>query len=211
MSSIDLSATCLELAGIEQPDCIQGRSFLPILKNPKTKVREVVFAEQNWHVYRNHSRMVRFGDFVYIRNNYPKQQNLCLESHDWPAGEELWQAHAAGTTTARQQQIFANPCPKEELYHVLDDPHQLVNLAGNPQHAATLAQARQLLEAWTAQTGDSIPANPTPNRNDPPRIEGGKILLAGKAKTKNPHAEMPGASNNASKINHPGPILIHQP
>lgn len=211
VSSIDLSATCLELAGIEQPDCIQGRSFLPILKHPKTKVREVVFAEQNWHVYRNHSRMVRFGDFVYIRNNYPKQQNLCLESHDWPAGEELWQAHAAGTTTARQQQIFANPCPEEELYHVLDDPHQLVNLAGNSQHAATLAQARQLLEAWTAQTEDSIPANPTPNRNDPPRIEGGKILLAGKAKTKNPHAEMPGASNNASKINHPGPILIHQP
>ena len=76
------------------------------------------------------------------------------------------------------------------------------------QHAATLAQARQLLEAWTEQTEDSIPANPTPNRNDPPRIEGGKILLAGKAKTKNPHAEMPGASNNASKTNHPGPIII---
>ncbi len=209
VSCIDLSATCLELAGLEQPRCIQGRSFLPILKNPKAKVREVVFAEQNWHVYRNHSRMVRFGDYLYIVNNFPNQMNLCYESDDhYPAGAELWQAHAAGATTAKQQQIFANPCPGEELYHVLDDPHQFANLAGSPQHAATLAQARQLLDAWTEQTGASIPANPSPNRHDPPRIKNGKILPAGKATTKNPHAEMPGASNNASRINHPGPIVI---
>ena len=38
--------------------------------------------------------------------------------------------------------------------------------------------------------------------------ENGKILPPGKAKTRNPHAEMPGASRNASKINHPGPIKI---
>ena len=42
VSVIDLSATCLELAGIKRPPFIQGRSFLPILKDPKAKVREVV-------------------------------------------------------------------------------------------------------------------------------------------------------------------------
>lgn len=61
VSAIDLSATCLEVADLEIPAAIQGRSFVPILKDPKTKVREVVFAEQNWHVYRNHSRLVRWG------------------------------------------------------------------------------------------------------------------------------------------------------
>jgi arylsulfatase len=71
-----------------------------------------------------------------------------------------------------------------------------------------LKQARALLAKWTEQTGDSIPDNPTPNRHDPPRIENGKILPPGKAKIRNPHAEMPGASRNASKINHPGPIKI---
>ena len=65
-----------------------------------------------------------------------------------------------------------------------------------------------LLAKWTEQTGDSIPDNPTPNRHDPPRIENGKILPPGKAKTRNPHAEMPGASENAKVINHPGPIKI---
>jgi arylsulfatase len=209
ISVIDLSATCLELAGIKSPECVQGRSFLPILKTPETTIREVVFAEHNWHVYRNHERMVRFGDYLYIKNNFPNQPNLCYESDDhYPAGEELWKAHAAGKTQPSQQQVFANPCPPEELFQVKKDPHQLSNLIDNKKHSKALKQARALLAKWTEQTGDSIPDNPTPNRHDPPRIENGKILPPGKAKTRNPHAEMPGASENATVINHPGPIKI---
>jgi arylsulfatase len=209
ISVIDLSATCLELAGIKSPECVQGRSFLPILQKPETRIREVVFAEHNWHVYRNHERMVRFGDYLYIKNNFPNQPNLCYESDDhYPAGEELWKAHAAGKTQSEQQQVFANPCPLEELFQVKEDPHQLRNLIGDKKHTKALNQARALLAKWTEQTGDSIPDNPTPNRHDPPRIENGEILPPGKAGTRNPHAEMPGASRNAPKINHPGPIKI---
>ena len=142
ISVIDLSATCLELAGIKSLECVQGRSFLPILKKPETRIREVVFAEHNWHVYRNHERMVRFGDYLYIKNNYPNQPNLCYESDDhYPAGEELWKAHAAGKTQLDQQQVFANPCPPEELFQVKDDPHQLSNLIEDKKHAKALKQA----------------------------------------------------------------------
>ena len=207
ISSIDISATILELAGAKKDKRIQGVSFAPILENSKVTVRDYVFAEHNWHVYQAHERMVRFGNFLYIRNNFPNQPNLSYESDDhYPAGLELWQAHAAGKTNPKQHQLFANPCPPEELFQVNGDPHQLSNLADNPKHAKTLKQARALLTKWTKQTGDSIPANPTPNRHDPPRIENEKILPPGKAKTRNPHAEMPGVSNNATKINHPGPV-----
>ena len=209
ISVIDLSATCLELAGIKSPECVQGRSFLPILEKPETAIREVVFAEHNWHVYKNHERMVRFGNYLYIKNNFPNQPNLCYESDDhYPAGAELWKAHAAGKTQPNQLQVFANPCPPEELFQVKEDPHQLSNLVSDKKHAKALKRARALLSKWTKQTGDSIPENPTPNRHDPPRIENGKILPPGKAKIRNPHAEMPGESRNASKINHPGPIKI---
>jgi arylsulfatase len=211
VSVIDLSATCLELAGAEQPDCIQGQSFLPILKDPKATTRDMTFSEHNWHVYQNHERMLRFGDYVYIKNNFPNQPNLCYEAHQDPAGKDLWEAHAAGKTTPQQQQIFANPCPEEELFRVSKDPHQLVNLAANPEHRATLKQARKLIAAWTEQTGDSIPENPTPNRHPPPRVEDGKIIPAAKGgKKRNPHSEMPGASNNAMAINHPGPIRLEK-
>jgi len=194
LSSIDLSATCLELAGIEKPKSVQGISFLPILKDPEAVVRQMIFSEHNWHVYKNHERMVRFGDWVYIRNNYPDQANLGAESDNrFPSGMELWKAHAAGKTNAQQQLIFANPCPKEELYRMSQDPNQLVNLAENPEYAETLMLARHLIDQWTEQTGDSIPENPTPNRHAPPRIENGKIIPYGRFKIRNPHAEMPGA------------------
>jgi N-sulfoglucosamine sulfohydrolase len=209
VSVIDLSATCLELAGIKKPECIQGQSFLPILKDPKATVRQLVFAEHNWHVYKNHERMVRFGDFLYIKNNYPNQANLAYEAHQDPAGEDLWNAHAAGKTNTSQQQIFANPAPGEELFLVSKDGNQLTNLADNPEYAAKLKQARQLLKNWTVQTGDSIPENPTPHRHAPPRVENGKVIPSGKLTgARNPHAEMPGASKNAMKNNHPGPVLL---
>lgn len=209
VSVIDLSATCLELAGIERPECVQGRSFVPILKNPRAEVRQMIFSEHNWHVYKNHERMVRFGDFVYIKNNYPDQPNLCYESDDhYPAGKELWLAHAAGKTTPEQQQVFANPCPEEELFKLSDDPDQFEDLSKNSDYAKQLKQARRLLANWTEQTGDTVPEKPTPHRHAPPRIENGKIVPPGKAKKRNPHAEMPGAARNATKINHPGPIRL---
>jgi arylsulfatase len=211
ISVIDLSATCLELAGIDQPECIQGRSFVPILKDPNAEVRELVFSEHNWHVYKNHERMVRFGDFVYIKNNYTDQPNLCYESDThFPAGEALWEAQAAGRTTAQQQQVFANPSPSEELYRLSNDGHQLTDLATNSDYAEPLAKARRLLSIWTWQTGDTIPENPTPHRHAPPRIENGKIIPAGIPKVRNPHAEMPGAAKNATKINHPGPLRLQE-
>jgi arylsulfatase len=210
VSVIDLSATCLELAGVGRPECVQGRSFVPILEDPKAKVRDLVFSEHNWHVYKNHERMVRFGDFLYIRNNFPDQPNLCYESDTkFPAGEELWKAHAAGTTTPPQQQVFANPCPEEELFQVSDDPHQVTNLAEKPEYAEILSQARRSLVDWTEQTGDTIPENPTPNRHAPPRIEGGKIIPAGQgSKGRAPKSELPGTAKNATQINHPGPVRL---
>ncbi|WP_404310092.1 sulfatase family protein [Neorhodopirellula lusitana] len=209
VSVIDLSATCLELAGVEKPACIQGQSFVPVMKDPQVRVRELVFAEHNWHVFKNHERMVRFNDYVYIKNNYPNQINLCVESsHATPAGKDLWEAHAAGATTAEQQQVFANPCPTEELYRLSNDPNQFINLASNPEHSEALVNARKQLAKWTEQTGDTIPDNPTPHRYSPPRIENGKIIPGGDYKNSKPHAEMPGAARNAMSLNHPGPLQL---
>ena len=195
ISTIDLSATILELANVARPESVQGVSFLPVLKDPSATVRDVVFAEHNWHIYQSHERMVRFGDFLYIKNNYPERQNLCVEAIEFPAGEDLVAAHQAGNTSKAQQNIFRKPCPSEEFFQVSEDPHQLTNLAAEPEFSEALQRARNLLEQWTEQTGDSVPENPTPDRGAP-----------GKEKRRNPHREFPGESKGASKLNHPGPV-----
>ncbi|MDF7824806.1 sulfatase [Pontiellaceae bacterium B12227] len=196
VSSIDISATVLDLAGVEKDERIQGISFLPILGNPNAVTREVAFSEHNWHVFKNHERSVRFGDWLYIKNNFPNQQNLCMEAKN----AELEEGFKAGTLTDAQRNIFRNPCPEEELFQLSKDPDQLTNLVQNPEYFQILEKARALLAQWSVQTGDTIPENPTPDRNARP----GQPKPEGKHK----HLEMPGDASNAWKMNHPGPVLL---
>jgi N-sulfoglucosamine sulfohydrolase len=201
VSSIDVSATMLDVAGLAVPERIQGISFAPIFEDPGAVTREVVFSEHNWHVYRNHERLVRMGDWLYIRNNFPDQQNLCVEAYKGGAGEELWEGEAAGTLTDAQGNVFWNPCPEEELYHVGRDADQLNNVVGNPEFGPVMEEMRGLLAEWTEETGDTVPENPTPHRDAPPG-------QPEKSKKGFKNREMPGEAAGAVKINAKGPVRL---
>jgi len=197
ISSIDISATILELAGAKKDERIQGVSFAAILQNPKATVRDYVFAEHNWHVFQAHERMVRWRDWVLIRNGYPERQNLCMEgdpSH--PAGAELWKMEAAGKLNKDQRDIFLKPRPTLELYDLRTDPHQLRNLIANKKHAPMLSDLIRVLDLWAEDTGDTVPKNPTNDRQD----------AHGKRAKNHKRGTMPGEERGATKINHPGPV-----
>jgi arylsulfatase len=199
LSVIDIAPTILELAGVPIDPRVQGVSFAPILVDPAATIRDYAFSEHNWHVGQAHERSVREGRWLYIRNAFPALQSLCVESGPQePAGKELWDAHAAGTLNADQGDVFLQPRPAEELYDVEADPHQLHNLAADPQQAATLAKLRSLLDQWTAETGDTVQTNPTPGTSVTGRGQGmGKNFQRG---------ELPGAARHADAINAPSPL-----
>lgn len=197
VSSVDFAATFLDLAGLEPMPTSQGVSFKPLLEDPAAAVRDYVFAEHNWHVFQAHERMVRWRDWVYIRNAWPERMNLCVEgAPEFPAGEELWQAEEDGKLKPEQRDIFLKPRPAEELYNVAQDPDQLDNLAQNPAHQAVLEKLRAILDAWTQATGDDVPDNPTNDRQD----AHGNRFRAHK------RGAFPGAAHNAAAVNRPGPI-----
>lgn len=199
ISSIDVGPTVLELAGLEPDGRMQGVSFVPILEDPGAVVRDVAFAEQNWHVFQAHQRMVRTGDFLYIRNAFPEKLAVSMESDPtFPAGEELWEKHAAGELAPEQEDIFRRPRPGEELYQVSDDPHQLDNLASSGEYSETLELMRALLHEWAEATGDTVPENPTPDRQT---IEGERF-------PGHEHGEFPGAAAGATGIDAKGPVRL---
>lgn len=198
VSAIDIGPTFLELAGVARDPRIQGVSFQKVLKDPDANVRDYAFAEHNWHVYQAHERMVRSGDWLYIRNAWPEQRNLCVESIKFPSGEVLWQRFKAGKLNEFQQDVFLKPRPAEELYRVSKDPYQFDNLATKSEYAAELSRLRKLLDQWTEETGDTIPENPTLDRNQRP---------GGPVPAKFQHREMPGDAKQAVQINEPGPVL----
>lgn len=199
VSSIDFAPTFLELAGVEKDPRIQGVSIAPVLKDPAARVRDYAFAERNWHVFQAHERAVRHGRWLYIRNAWPERQALCLESTDhFPAGRELWQKEAEGALQPHQRDVFLKPRPAEELYDVAADPHQFTNLAKSESkdHQAAIAHLRRALDRWTEQTGDTVPEQPTNDRED----------LTRKPNPDFRRGTFPGAERNADRINHPGPI-----
>nr|MBI1228856.1 sulfatase-like hydrolase/transferase [Cytophagales bacterium] len=199
VSSIDLAPTVLELADLPLPESFQGISFVPVFDKHGAVVREVAFAERNWHRYSAHERMVRIGDWLYIRNNFPFTRNLSGESdpHQHPAAQELWSKLDEGSLTADQALIMRLPQPAEQLFHLKNDPDNLVNVVHEPENLPVLAQMRTLLTRWTNETGDHIPDAPTPN----------KASLFGEL-LEWERGEMPGEATNAVRINHSGPILI---
>ncbi len=199
ISSIDVGPTVLDLAGVALDERAQGVSFTSILKDPVARVRDVAFAEQNWHVYQAHQRMVRTGDFIYIKNAYPDRRALSMESdRSFPAGEELWKKWDEGKLNENQTDVMQNPRPEEELYQVSDDPYQMTNLAGKEEMKDVLNEMRQLHNEWSSATGDSVPERPTPDRR----------MVDGKKDKSHKHRDFPGASNQATQINEPGPILL---
>ena len=215
ISVIDLAPTLLQLAGVPLDPRLQGVSIEPILADPAATVRDYAFSEHNWHVGQAHERSVRDGRWLYIRNAYPQIRNECVESGpEFPAGKELWDYHAAGKLNADQGDIFLEPRPKEEFYDVQADPQQLDNLldtAKHPQNASAAQQPHEnphrllstLLDQWTAETGDTVPKNPTPGV---PVTGRGQGMNAGFQ-----HLELPGAAKNASSINGPGPVRDIEP
>ena len=66
----------------------------------------------------------------------------------------LRKANAAGTLDPVQKQLFAPTRPKEELYDLDADPHEIRNLANDPAMQTTLATMRQQLSDWMDSTND---------------------------------------------------------
>lgn len=171
LSTIDIAPTVLELAGVKGVPSLQGRSFLPVLKNPAAPFRNYVFTEHNWHDYEAFERGLRTKDFLYILNRRPNLTGADHGIKPEPSMEDLKALRDSGRLTAAQANIFMTPRPCEELYDVKNDPEQLVNLASVPKYAKTLAQMRRVLQQWQEQTLDSDPGGLTPDWNNRETLE----------------------------------------
>ena len=198
VSSLDIAPTVLELAGVARPPTFQGVSLVPILRDPTASVRDFVFAEHNWHNFQAHVRMVRQGNFVYMRNAWPQlPQPGASDTFYNPSADALKALHAQGRLTPLQENIFLQPRPAEEFFDLAADPGQEHNLAYGERAPGAMRKLRGVLTRWTEETGDTVPANPTPTNI---------VLGTGARTTEFWRGDAPGAAAHAVRINQPGPV-----
>ena len=158
VSTVDLAPTIMEIAGIQPLKTFAGVSLLPLLTDTAKTIRSFIHAEKNWHDYEDHARAVRDQRYKYIRNYFNDLPNTPPADAVRSETFQLMRRHyMEGTLPASQTQCFVTPRPREELYDVLSDPHELRNLAADARHQDTLARFRDALRAWELETNDTVP------------------------------------------------------
>jgi choline-sulfatase len=144
---LDTLATLCDLAGIPAPESNEGLSFKPVLEGKKDSVRDVMYG-------------------VYCGGTKPGMR--CVKQGDW----KLIQ-YDAMHGAVHETQLFNLAANPDELLkeHGNADPMK-TNLAGDPKHAAKLAEMEALLLAemrrlhdpyrlWN-QPDDGLPPVPEP-------------------------------------------------
>jgi arylsulfatase A-like enzyme len=155
ISTIDLSPTILDLAGIEKPQQMYGTSFRQILMDPTAKGRDFVFGERNWHGTDEHIRYVRTEDYKLILNSYiylphgtPSDLSTSLSWY------ELQKKRRNGAITDEQERLFEVPRPRVELYDIQNDPYESENMAFFKNYNHLADSLLKVLDEWRVATND---------------------------------------------------------
>ena len=153
VSFVDFAPTMLSLAEIKPPDWLQGHAFMGRHS-----------AEPQPFIYGFRGRMderydlvrsVTDGRFVYVRNYMPhKIYGQHIEYMFQTPTTRVWkQLHDAGKLNAVQD-AFWNTKPAEELYDLQNDPDEVMNLAGKPEHEESLKKLRRAQQALALKIRD---------------------------------------------------------
>jgi arylsulfatase A-like enzyme len=162
---IDIAALSLAAAGIEIPQNMHAKNIL----GKDYISREAVFAARDrCDETVDHMRSVRTREFKYIRNFLPNRPWLqpCAYKDAKAILIALRECHRTGTLNNIQSMLFRETRPPEELYDVQHDPHEINNLANNPEFADKLKDMRARLETWMADTDDKGRVPETANMYD---------------------------------------------
>ncbi|WP_246064676.1 sulfatase-like hydrolase/transferase, partial [Nonomuraea longispora] len=127
VSTLDLPPTLLEAAGLPVPASMQGRSFLPLVLDPRAPWPEEAFFQVSESEVGRGIRTSRWKYYAVAEDADP------------------WDVPAA--TRYREQ----------ALYDLDNDPHELVNLAGRASHARVAAELRERLVRRIVAAGETEP------------------------------------------------------
>ncbi len=152
---VDLLPTMTEVADHEVGHTHFGRSLVPTLGDPTTGHRRYAFAEGGF--LRSESHLLETSGPPY-RIKADLQRD-----HHVNAGKV---ASVRDQRHAYVHRLYEGP----ELYDLVADPGETVNLAGRPEHAATEARLRDAVLGWMLETSDVIPWEPDP-RFEPSFVE----------------------------------------
>lgn len=153
VSGIDIAATSLALAGIDIPDTMHGMDMFA----PDFQRDFVVAARDRCDYTIDHIRAIVTPRYKYLRNFKTDRPYLQPNYRDaWDTVKTLHRMFANGELNDTQAHFAGDVRPAEELYDLVKDPYETVNLVHSykREHAVALAEHRQMLYRWMIETND---------------------------------------------------------
>ena len=149
VSFVDFPLTVLSLAGIEPPSFMQGQAFEGKYKS-KLDRKYIHGHADRFDESVDMIRAVRSKKFKYFKNFNPeKPYYLPLAFRErLPSMQELLRMRDGGELDEYQALWFRKSKPEEELFDIENDPHELNNIANNPQYTEVLTAMREECISW---------------------------------------------------------------
>lgn len=156
ISFVDLAPTILSLTGIQPPSHLDGQAFLGPYKASQPR-KYIHAAADRFDEKSDIIRAVRNHKYKYIKYYKPELPMLLRVNYrdQMPIMQELHRLNEAGQLNEIQRQWFRSTKPEEELFDTEADPHEVHDLATNPDYKAVLEELRAENERWTHSFDDT--------------------------------------------------------
>jgi arylsulfatase A-like enzyme len=160
----DIAPTFLEVAGLDVPASVTGRSFRDVLEAEKsgqidpTRNRMVVGKERHDLGRPNDwgypVRAIRTPEFLYVRNYEPDRWPVGNPETNYPNCDNSPTKTLLTSTFDEYYRLCFGKRPPEELYRITDDPDCVKNLASESDLQSVKRQLREELEAMLRKDED---------------------------------------------------------
>ena len=150
---VDLAPTILSLAGAEPPESMQGVAFAGEHAGPPKKYLFGFRGRMDERI--DMVRCCTDGRYVYMRHFYPDRPYLKHVAYMFQTPTtRVWKERFDAGKLNEAQAKFWQPKPVEELFDLKNDPDEVENLAGRPEHAGRVSEMRGVLRDWMVDTPD---------------------------------------------------------
>ena len=157
VSFLDFGPTLLHLAGIDIPRHMDGKPFLGAdISREEIEQRDIAYGYgDRFDELYAFNRTLRKGNFKYSRNFLPYQPKGFYNYYRYiMLAFKEWQTLYNENKLTDAQKRFFEPQQPEELYDLSADPHEMNNLASNPQYAGKLKELRMMLKRHLVEVND---------------------------------------------------------
>lgn len=145
VSHLDMFPTICDLLGLRNPEWLEGRSLLPLLRKDVDHVRKEIFAEVTYHAAYEPMRCIRTDRYKLIRFFDDTAQYVPANMDDSPSKTFLVQAG-----------LLQRQRPAEMLFDLYLDPVERVNLVRDHAMAEVYSELSTRMEHWMSTTHDPI-------------------------------------------------------